>query len=177
MFVYNAMMTCLGWSPTYVYHFKGVFLSLDVTLSSQLQPNIVMLSQWAKTTTSHFLPPKITSTNSKCDKTAEWFQNSDETWHQEWQHGLWLLSRRLRLRWTNWHSLSWFPRMRNSWNSNPSYQAHLTLLCWSIDLIFQRWLQCMHYFIKLTLSQLISAHVHLVELIWSGPHTSLLKYW
>ena len=71
MFVYNAMMTCLGWSPTYVYHFKGVFLSLDVTLSSQLQPNIVMLSQWAKTTTSHFLPPKITSTNSKCDKTAE----------------------------------------------------------------------------------------------------------
>ena len=33
---------------------------------------------------------------------------------------------------------------------------------------------------ELTLSQLISAHAHLAELkpvIWSGPHTSLSKYW
>ena len=37
----------------------------------------------------------------------------------------------------------------------------------------------MHYFIKLTLSQLISAHAYLVELnpvISNTPHTSLLKY-
>ena len=57
---------------------------------------------------------------------------------------------------------------------------HTKHRCWNIDLIFQRWLQCMHYYIKLTLSQLISEHAPLLELkavLCSGPHTSLLKYW